>query len=63
MGSEFYGDGFAVGFGGFEELARLEVEHACENVCGERLDFRIEIAHDGVVVTAGILDGIFGLAE
>jgi hypothetical protein len=35
MGSKLYRDWLAVGFGGFEELAWLEAEHAGENVGGE----------------------------
>src|SRR5271166_1194085 len=63
MGSELHGYGFAVGFGGLEELASLEAEHAGENVGGEHLDPGIQIPHDSVVIAAGILDGILSLAE
>ena len=60
--SELYGDWLAVGFGGLEELARREIEHAGENIRGEDLNLGVEVAHDCVVVAARVLDGVFGLA-
>src|ERR1700722_8739175 len=62
-GLELHGYWFAVGFAGLEELASLEVEHAGQNVGGEHLYFRVQIAHHGVVVTARVLDGVFRLAQ
>src|ERR1700693_1091698 len=46
-----------------EELARLEVEHARENIGRELRDFCIEVAHDGIVVAPGILEAVFDLTE
>src|ERR1022692_5216444 len=63
MGSELYGHRLAVGLGGLEELAGLEVEHAGQNVGGENLNPRIQIAHHRVVVAPGVLDGVLRLAQ
>src|SRR5580700_710537 len=62
MGSELHGNRLAVGFGGLEELAGGEAEHAGKNVCGERLDLGVQIAHHGVVIATRVLDRVFGLA-
>src|SRR3990170_5133117 len=51
------------GVGQLEELARLEGEKAGDEVRGEHLDLGVEVAHHGVVVAAGVLDGLFNLAE
>src|ERR1700734_3564082 len=64
MGSELYGDGLAAGgVGGFEELARGGVEPAADYVRGERLNLRLQVEPHAIVVTARVLDGIFGLAQ
>src|ERR1700680_5320495 len=54
--SEFHRDRLAVGLGGFEELAALEAEHASENIRGEHLNLRIQVAYHGVVVAARVLN-------
>src|SRR5579863_10401309 len=53
----------AVSFTRLKELPRLEAEHARQNICGERLDLRVQVTHHRVVVAAGVLDGVFGLAQ
>src|SRR5215467_15254739 len=47
----------------FEELALLETQHAGKNIRGELKYFRVEVANDGVVVAAGVLDGVLNLSE
>src|SRR5580704_6513072 len=42
----------------FKEFARLEVEHAGDNVGREHLDFRIQVAYHRVVIPARILDRV-----
>jgi hypothetical protein len=51
------------GCGDFEELALLETQHAGKNVCGELKNLGIEVTNDGVVVAAGVLDGVLNLSE
>src|SRR5271166_3741089 len=63
MALKLNGDRLAVGFGGLEELAGGEAKHVSEYVCGKRLDLCIQVAHDGVVVAARILDRVFRLAQ
>src|SRR5688572_11681362 len=46
-----------------EELAGLEAEHPGDDVRGERLDLRVEVADDGVVVAARVLDRILDLGQ
>src|SRR6202044_1221252 len=60
---ELHSDRLAIGLGGLEELARGEVEHSGKDVRGERLDLSIEVANDGVVVAAGVLDWVFRLTQ
>src|ERR1035441_8653529 len=60
---EFHGYRFAVRGVRFKELALLEAEHPCQNVSREGLYLRVEVAHDGIVVTARVLNGVFDLAE
>src|ERR1700675_1870449 len=56
--------GFAFRSGGsFEKFARLEAEHVREDVGGELLNLGIEIADDGVIVAARVLDGVLDLRE
>src|ERR1043166_3237944 len=56
--------GFAFGGGtDFEKFTGLEAKHAGENVGRELLNFGIEVAHDGIVVAAGVLHGVFNLGE
>src|ERR1700674_5862331 len=55
---------FALGRGrDFKEFTRLEAKHVRNDVGGELLDLRIEIANDGIVVTASILNSIFNLGQ
>src|SRR5208283_771444 len=55
---------FALGGGrDFKELALLETQHARNDVGGELQDFGVEVADDGVVVAAGVLDGILNVGE
>src|SRR6185437_11865516 len=56
--------GFALGRGrDFEEFARFEIEHAGDDVGRELRDFRVEVADDGIVVAAGVLDRVLELIE
>src|SRR5947209_20559918 len=48
---------------GLEELARLEAEHSRNHVAGESRDLGVQIANDGVVVAARVLNCVLGLAE
>src|ERR1700739_4342646 len=43
------------GCGNLEEFARLESQHVCENIRGELLDFGVQVAHHGVVITPRVL--------
>src|SRR6267143_6888148 len=53
---------FAFGRGGnFEKLAGFEAEHSGKNISGELLDFSVEVADDGVVIAARILDSVLNL--
>src|SRR5208337_4595130 len=55
---------FALGGGrNFKELALLETQHSRNNVGGELQDLGVEVADDGVVIAARVLDGIFNLGE
>src|SRR5216684_1259633 len=55
---------FALGGGGnFEELARLESEHSGKDVRGELLNLSVQVADDGVVVAARILDRVLDLCK
>src|SRR6266849_4339308 len=59
----YFGD-FALGRRrDFEELARLEAEHVGDDVGGEDGNFRVQVAHDGVVVAPRVLDRVFDLIE
>src|SRR5581483_7999429 len=51
--------------GGFclEELARCEIEHSGNYVARKRHDLRVQVAHDGVVVAARVLDRVFRLRQ
>src|ERR1035438_9565893 len=60
---EFHGYRFAICGVRLEELPLLEAEHPRQNVGRERLYLRVEVAHDGIVVTARVLNGVFDLAE
>src|SRR5438046_9592057 len=46
-----------------KELPLLEPEHAGKKVGGELLDLDVEVAHDGVVIAARVLHGIFDLRK
>src|SRR6204780_5929997 len=46
-----------------EKLARLEIEHAGNNVGGELRDFRVEVAYHGVVIASRVLDAVFDLVQ
>src|SRR5258708_35159006 len=55
---------FALGRGGnFEKLAGLEAEHPGKNIRGELLDFGVEVADNGVVIAARVLDGVLDLRQ
>src|SRR5260370_38594900 len=55
---------FALGRGGnFEKLAGLEAEHPGKNIRGELLDFGVEVADNGVVIAARVLDGVLNLRQ
>ena len=55
---------FALGGGAdLEKFALLEVTHAGNNVGGELLNHRVEIADHGVVVAARILQVVFNLIQ
>ena len=59
-GAETYLGGFALGRSGdLEEIARLEIEHAGDDVRREFLNFGIQIADYRVVITARVLNGVF----
>jgi len=47
----------------FKELALLETQHSRDDVGWELQDLGVEIANDGVVITARVLDGILNLRE
>src|SRR5580693_6676116 len=53
----------AVGSIHFEKLPRLEAEHAGQNVSRERLNLGVQVAHDGVVITAGVLNRVLSLTQ
>src|SRR5579864_6185147 len=55
--------GLAVGLRGLKELARRETEHPGQNVRGERLNLRVQVAHHCVVITPRILNRVFCLAQ
>ncbi len=57
------GNGAFGGIGDLKELPLLEVEHPRNDVGRERLNFGVEVAHHGVVVTARILQRVFQLGE
>src|SRR5262249_46875837 len=63
IASELHRHRLAVGIGHLEELARLESEHARQNIRGEGLYLRIQVPHHRVVVATGVLDGVFHLAQ
>src|SRR5437762_9809544 len=46
-----------------EVLALGEVEHGRDDVGGNGVDRRVEVAHDRVVVAARVLDGVLDLSE
>src|SRR5947207_5057707 len=46
-----------------KKLAWLEAQHAREDVRGELLDLGVQVADHRVVITPGILHGIFDLAQ
>src|SRR5208337_4585270 len=55
---------FALGGGSdFKEFTLLETQHSRDDVGGELQDFGVEVADDGVVVAAGVLDGILNVGE
>src|SRR5208283_1181678 len=55
---------FALGGGrDFKELALLEAQHSRNDVGGELQDFRVEVADNGVVVAARVLDGVLNVGE
>ena len=60
--SELHRDWFAIGSSRFEELLLLEVEHPGQNVGRESLNLGVQVAHDGVVVAAGVLNCVLDLA-
>src|SRR5579863_9419795 len=45
--------------GDLEELARLEIEHARENIGRKLSDLGVEVSHDRVVIAARVLDVVF----
>src|ERR1700726_2206665 len=46
------------GGGDFEEFARFESQHVREDICGELLDFCVQVADYGVVIAPPVLDGV-----
>src|SRR6202521_1755551 len=60
---EFHRYWFAIGGSGFEELFLLEAEHPGQNVGRERLNLGVQVANDGIVVAAGVLNGVLDFAE
>src|ERR1035441_10336542 len=60
---EFHGYRFAICGVRLKELSLLEAEHPRQNVGREGLYFRVQVAYDGIVVTARVLNGVFDLAE
>src|SRR5271154_1671588 len=47
----------------FEEFAGFDVEHAGDDVRRELNNFRVEVANDGVVIAARVLNTVLNLAE
>src|ERR1700752_2883835 len=47
----------------FKEFARPEAQHVGKNVGGELLNFGVQVANHGVVVAAGVLDGVFNFGK
>src|SRR5438309_11068912 len=47
----------------FKEFAGFEIAHAGDNVGGELLDARVEVAHGSVVIAARVLQGVFDLVQ
>src|SRR6267378_3662687 len=62
-GLELYRDRFAIGGRSFEELLLLEAEHPGQNVGRERLNLGVQVAHNGVVVAAGVLNSVLDFTE
>src|ERR1019366_5848404 len=60
---ELHSDWFAIGGSRFEELLLLEAEHPGQNVGRERLNLGVQVAHDGVVVAARVLNCVLDRAE
>src|SRR5512136_879084 len=47
--------------GHFKKLACLEAQHVGKDIRGELLNLSVEVADDGVVITASVLHSIFNL--
>ena len=60
---ELHGYRFTVGRRHFKELTLLEAKHPGKNIRREGLDFRIQIAHHRIVVTACVLNAVFGQVQ